>query len=275
MSIEMRYISQYIILDEIFKSTPNSKENCIFSQICNFTFFHLLCELVDETTRADLKRTFEYDLQQMERLLVPINTNDKKLAYKIFQNENYALANETQNFLLQHFKVEMESFDDQNLSTAEKLVESWLKLFTEHRISQIIKVPNINRVTYYAINWEKLFDKASTAKEIFYQNASDSIEVEMMNISGKFKYREDHYWNASFIELNCSNEGNEDISVLICLPNDVSSFDYAMPDHILIEVIGKMEEEQVHVSIPKFRTNSECNIKEIVGQYMGVSRICR
>lgn len=266
----MRYISQSVIVNQVFDGTEG---NCIFSPTCNVTFFQFLCELVDEKTKLVLETVFNYDLQHFESLIKATNRVDKKSAFKIFQLKNYPLGKDTEKLVREKYHSEIESLNDDSLLDIEKSIADWLKIYTNDVFSQLIKGPSITRATSYTINWAKAFDKSKTSSEKFHQNESNSFDVEMMNISGKFKYVEDEGLQAKIIELPCVNKAgirHKDLSVLIYLPNkaDLHAVDYLIYEERLIELIKQMDYAEVDVSIPKLKIKTENNVKDNIQNTM-------
>lgn len=274
----MRYICQPYIVDVVFANTSDLSKNCIFSPSCNFIFLKLLSELTDEESKSVFEKCIDYDLKHLDRLLKFTNRADKKLAFKIFQNLRYPLEKPIETLARGKFNSEIETFSDEHPLDIEKAIQDWLKEYTNETFSELIEGFGINRATSYNISWAKTFDKTKTDQRKFHQNTSDSFDVDMMHISGKFKYYEDDEENKKIIELPCVNAAgirHKDVSVLIYLPDNQGSEEldlfYMMEDE-LIELIKKMENVDVEVSIPKFKIKTECNMQNVfMNEMWGVS----
>lgn len=270
----MRYISNSDIVNQVLRWNANTKEHCVYSPTCNLAFFHLLRELLDETTKSDLENTFDYDLQNLEALLKSVNEAEKKLAFKIVLHKNYLFQKETESSIMEKFNPEIELMNDQNPPETQKSIENWLKTYTNGIFPQLNMGPSINRATSYTVSWEKKFDQSKSTKGKFYSSTSVGTDIEMMNISGKFKYYENDE-SIKIVELPISKDGtyNENLSVLIYLPGDSNTEELTMlPDHMFQEIVEKMEDVDIEVSIPKCKIKTECNIKEVLKSYMEVSK---
>lgn len=264
----MQYITQRHICDLVL----SNKSDGLFSPTCNATFFHLLCELVDEKSKDVLKGCFNFDLLHLESFLRAVSRVDKKLATKIFQTNSSPLEKEFENLMREKFNSEIETVEDVvDPVDLEKSIEEWLKTNTNDTFTELIKGPSINRATSYNINWAKIFDKSKTTKEKFQYDTNASIDVDMMNMSGKFKYFEEN--GSKIIELPCVNKAgvrSKDLSVLIYLPCSSRSM-YVPSDDMWKEFIEKMENVDVEVSIPKFRVKDESDMIDIIDAYFLVS----
>lgn len=268
----MRYISQEIITNTILNTKSNSENNGLFSSTCNVTFFHLLRELVDQKSKGIMERWFDFNFLHMESFLKYVNREDKKLATKIFQIATSPLEKDAETLVKNKFNSEIETVEETTDSVElEKIIEEWLKTYTNGIFTELIRGPSINRATSYNINWAKIFDKSKTTKEKFQYDANASMDVDMMNISGKFKYFEND--NAKIIELPCVNKAgirSKDLSVLIYLP-DNSYYMPMLPENVLKDMTNKMENADVQVSIPKFKFRHECDIRDVIGTQLMVS----
>lgn len=270
----MQYITQKVITERVLSTKENSENNVIFSPTCNVAFFNLLRELVDEKSKEKMERTFDFNFAHMESFMKFVNKDDKKLATKVFQIKTSPLEKQSETLAKEKFNSDIETAEDViDAEDLEKSIEEWLKTYRNDTFTELIKGPSIHRATSYSINWAKIFDKSKTTKEKFQFDINSSMDVDMMNISGKFKYFEDNY--GKIIELPCVNRAgirSKYLSVLVYLPEN-SDYMVMPSEYDLKYKINQMENTDVEVSIPKFKIKNESDIIDLIGHEFMVSTI--
>jgi serpin B len=116
------------------------------------------------------------------------------------------------------------------------------------------------------------FDKKNTQKADFQKNRKETVEVDMMSLSGeeaKFNY----YENDAFQLVELPYKG-EDLSMLVFLP-DIDTFDdfeNNIDAELIAEYQNKLQETEIDLYFPKFTLETEYQMKEDL-QVLGMPRV--
>ncbi len=150
---------------------------------------------------------------------------------------------------------------------ARKTINEWVSGQTEERIKDLIPQGAINELTrlvltnaiYFNAAWQYPFDKAATSDGNFILLNGDKITVPMMRQTQSFGYAEEDGYQA--VEL--PYDGRE-LSMVILLPEEgqFDSFESSLSSQQVNDVIQKMENRQVVLSMPKFEYESSFGLKK-------------
>lgn len=266
----MRFQCNFNLAVSCFDNTTDPDKNCAYSPLCCTTFFQLLRELLDDTIGDQIDKLLSFDPKILESMFKPVNRSDKKSAFKLLQLKKYSLDKDTTSLLKEKYNVEIDDFnEEEKLEDLNKSIGEWLKIYTNELLLEHIQGPSINKADTYYVKWAKPFEKSKTTREKFYKNPTESFDVDMMKISGKFKYVDDEQMSARIIELPCVNKAgvrNKDVSVLIYLPNEINEDGdfWAMTSDSFTDALGRMESVDAEISIPKFKIKNSNDLKDVV-----------
>lgn len=116
---------------------------------------------------------------------------------------------------------------------------------------------------YYKGNWAIPFQQLrSDTENVFYTSDSEKIPVKMMRARGFYKIAECKNLKATAIDLPYDNER---YSFLVLLPNTRDGLKAMIDDlsaDILPDIISKLEEESIDISIPKFSIDTTGGIEK-------------
>lgn len=166
---------------------------------------------------------------------------------------------------------------DINADDAGKILNSWCSDKTHGLIDKIVddgplasKLVLANAV-YFKAAWSDSFDKKLTSKETFYNINNRTSQVDMMR------------WNQPLYANYASSDYMDIISIpfvnkynmMICLPKSKSGLELCIKNLSEIEwkeMNGSMTKTLVDLSLPKFKTNADIDLVEIM-KAMGIKKV--
>ena len=193
--------------------------------------------------------------------------------------------------LLQSFKAEMKRFYDAEVGmvdyqddteNARIHVNKWVEEKTKEKIQDMIPEGVFNTRTrlslvnaiYFKGFWQNQFKEGQTSGQNFFVSESEKTEVEMMQLTEKFKHAEDGGELACQI-LEMPYQG-EDLSMVILLPHDtygLAKLEESLTHERLkqaLVTVSKSNLRKVKVSLPRFKLTQQFQLKEILIK-MGVT----
>ena len=148
---------------------------------------------------------------------------------------------------------------------AVKTINDWVEEKTKGKIKDILSddefLAALVNAIYFKADWVNPFEAESTYEMEFTDANGKKTEIDFMNQSEDFNYYEDE--NLQMLEMAYKGD---DISMYVFLPKEGKSVTQAGVDKAIAE--KKMEE--VEVSIPKFKTEFDVKLKDIL-KTLGVS----
>ena len=146
-------------------------------------------------------------------------------------------------------------------------INKWISDQTEERIKDLVPKGAIDQLTrlvltngiYFSAAWEFPFNKNSTSDDIFHLMGDMDITIPLMQQTRSFRYAEGDRYQA--VEL--AYDGHE-LSMLILLPKvgEFDAFEGLLNAEFVREIIGKLELNEVVLTMPKFEYESSFGLKE-------------
>lgn len=218
----------------------------------------------DQSAIAELFSTSQTELTKN------IGKATLNVANKVYLKEGWTLKPEFQEVAVKKFNSEAESINFANSVPAAANINGWVEGKTNNKIKDLIKSDSLDQDTrlvlvnaiYFKGNWQHQFKKEATRKEPFWTSEDKSVDVDMMHIKEDFKYGAFENLDATALELPYNDS---DISFLILLPNKrtgLKDLEAKLKDVNLAELTNNMYKSEVEVSMPRFRTEYEVEMKD-------------
>lgn len=199
----------------------------------------------------------------------PLFSNETfSLANKLYLKDNQKLQDDFNNTVNNfHYKTDIVDFDQKD--TSVKLIDSWIRNKTNGLVTNLITNDSLNDDTllgmvntiHFKAKWDGTFNlKSSPGK--FHLNENDTIETQMMKMTGEVYYKFDDYMSVATIELPlASNE----FSLIVLLPDKGSNIEEEMNlCWHLPQSTSNMEKKLVEISLPRFKMEQLINCKNIL-----------
>lgn len=219
-------------------------------------------------------QTLKYDLQSVSKVNI-------KVANRLYVSTDIKLDHSISTISTSAFDTDIETVDFKNrVKTAEE-INKWIRKKTNGRITDMVSSQELSADTramiintiYFRGRWKTPFDKKQTALLDFYIDKYNTTKLNFMTVRGYSKYGENQQLNAKLLEL--AYEG-EEATFLIVLPNDVDGLQDLISKlrdpSALAMAISEMSLYNVNALLPKFRVESETDLREILLQ-LNVSRV--
>ncbi len=151
--------------------------------------------------------------------------------------------------------------------TARQTINDWVEKQTKGKIEQLLKPGRLRASTvlvltnaiYFKGLWESQFLKQHTVSDTFRLSARESLRVDMMNQTGRFRCLDE----GTFQALELPYRGRA-ISMVILLPKAVdglAQLEAACSEPRLEAWLAKLASRRVRISLPRFRLTEELELK--------------
>jgi serpin B len=153
---------------------------------------------------------------------------------------------------------------------AREEINSWVAKETMNKIQNLIGPGALTPLTrlvltnaiYFKGTWQDQFDKQATRDDIFHLSADTQSKVPMMQRTGDYSYTDSPDYQAL-----CLPYAGRDLSMVILLPRAVDGLpqlEKALTAKALTDLLGGMDDQQVQVSIPKFKMTGEFELGPVL-----------
>ncbi|XP_032688636.1 antichymotrypsin-2-like isoform X2 [Odontomachus brunneus] len=231
-----------------------------------------------------LPETQPQTLEGYQQLISSLNDVDNvtlKLANKIFIGQHFPVKPEYKNALQTYFYSDIQSVDFTQNQQAATTINNWCKEKTNNRINNIVTPEDLDDSTalvlanavYFKGKWAKEFDPKNTEDRPFHINANTVKNVPTMYRKGYYKFVEMPEHNVKCIEIPYANT---QVSMVIILPNEIDGLT-ALTNNLdaITEAcnthLSEIHEREVKLYLPKFKIESELNLKDMLSDKMGLS----
>lgn len=173
------------------------------------------------------------------------------------------------------FVTQIEVVDFHNGATCAEEINKWIRIKTNGRIAQIITSQEVSADTramivdtiHFKGRWKTPFDKKQTTSLDFFVDKFNATKLNFMTFRGYSKYGENKRLNAKLLEI--AYEG-EQATFLIVMPNIVDGLQDLISKlrepSALATAVSEMSLHNVKVLLPKFKIESETDLREILLQ---------
>ncbi len=182
------------------------------------------------------------------------------------------------------FKADMQNYYDANVeainfnsSNIVNKINNWCKTHTDGIIPELVTKEELNplavmyllNAVYFKASWTDKFDPSSTRDLDFITLDGKTVKRPMMHREGKAAYGKN-----SLCKMLCLPYGNNAYSMVVLLPNEGKTIDDIIRNlsaQKLKEWQSQMRTKEVDVLMPRFTTESETPLKDILSS-MGMPR---
>jgi len=149
-------------------------------------------------------------------------------------------------------------------------INSWVAKKTMDKIQNLIGpgalTPStrlvLTNAIYFKGTWQDPFDKQFTHDDIFHLSAGAQTMAPMMRTTGNYSYTDSPDYQAL-----CLPYAGGDLAMVILLPRAVDGLpqlEKALTAKALANVLGGMDDQEVHISIPKFKMTAEFELAPVL-----------
>ena len=191
------------------------------------------------------------------------------IANYVAVNKKYQLDEDFVKAVSDNYQAGIENLDFNSQKSADR-INSWCEKQTKGMIPKFIDrmepsaVSYLLNAIYFRGTWMNEFDKKNTKLENFRGYTRDIQKVEMMHQNEKF----DCYENETFKAVQLLY-GNGTYCMTVMLPNEGKSIDdmmKGMDAGKFMTMMGNVEECEVDLKLPKFTTEMELPLNDIISQ---------
>jgi len=189
-------------------------------------------------------------------------------ANALWIKQDYPFLEDYLNFIENYYMGKATEVDFSDVEGAAKLINDWVEANTNGKIKDLIKNSDIDpfytaliltNAIYFKGLWKTEFDTENTIDKDFEISPGNKVTVPMMNIEeGTFNYTETV--DLKILELPYNGD---DVSMILVLPkeNNITVAEQAINPNSLPEWKDSFTELDVQVSIPKFKLETEYDLK--------------
>lgn len=244
-------------------------ENVVVSPYSAGVVLSMLAEGAEGKTRVEFDNALNGCLFKAEEL------GDEKVvvesANSVWVSDDFSVRNRYVDLLSNDFNafITTQNFAD---PATLKAINNWCAENTSGKITEIIDrlgpdmVMVLVNALYFNGPWEKAFDPASTAEDVF-KGRSGNQKVSMMSAKMKLNYAE--YQGCQIVELPYAG-GN--YSMFVVLPPAGMDADAVLPyvsESAFDAAMGMLVQRDVRLKMPKFKLETSLILNEVL-QDMGI-----
>jgi serpin B len=151
---------------------------------------------------------------------------------------------------------------------ARKEINAWVERQTQDRIKELFR-PGVLDATarlvltnavYFKGDWNSRFNKDQTRDESFLLGNGDKAKTPLMQQTAKFRYHD-----AGSLQVLEMPYAGKELSMVVLLPRKIdglAELEKSLTADKLAGWLSKAREEEVVVSLPKFKATSEFSLKD-------------
>ena len=269
---------------KLFKSLAD-KDNIIISPLSVAMVLYPLWEGAAGNTKSQIEETLNLGLiksglkQYIKNLIESFDNSNTSIELKL---ANAIWLNITNNSSpSQAFLTDAKSFYKNEIneayfdSSAVKEINDWANTQTNGKIQNILSSLSPNEVMvlinaiYFKGDWTNEFDPEKTDDRTFYFADGTEEQRPFMEHMEEYVYFEND--EVQVVKMPYGDETYPEAFMYVILPSENSSLDDLCKNlnyNILDEWLSKLSPRNVHLKLPKFTTESNVNVKDILSQWM-------
>ncbi len=212
-----------------------------------------------------------------------LTAGDNSRKYQLY-TANALWAQKGHPFLPTYLQLTREAFhaglnevDFQNATEeARQTINAWVAKETREKIKDLLAPGVVNDMTrlvltnaiYFKGSWERPFQKARTRQEPFHLSGAPDLKVAMMHQKGHFQYLDQPE-----VQVLQMPYAGKDLAFAVFLPRKVdglADLERTLTAEKFGAYLGQLHDDQVNVSIPKFRMTEELQLAKTLST-MGMS----
>jgi serpin B len=241
-------------------------------------------------TAAEMARALHFNLPPerlhpaLGALVRDLSGTDKKRGYQLnianalWAQKDYTFLPEFLKLIHDQYHAALEELDFAgNTEQARKTINDWVEKQTQDKIKDLLPPGVLDSRTrlvltnaiYFKGTWASPFKKNYTHDAPFHLAAKQDVNVPMMNQKESFPY----FQGDRFQVLELPYAG-KDLSMVIFLPKEVdglADFEKNLTAEKLAGWLGRLREQEVVVSLPRFKVTAEFSLKDTLSS-MGMAQ---
>nr|AAH64292.1 Serpin peptidase inhibitor, clade B (ovalbumin), member 1, like 4 [Danio rerio] len=199
------------------------------------------------------------------------------LANRLYGEQTYQFLEKYLSDAKKYYAAGLEKVDFKNKSEASRVnINKWVEKNTQEKIKDLLPSGAIDAMTrlvlvnaiYFKGNWEKKFPKEATKDGQFKLNKNQTKPVKMMHQKAQFPFVVIPEINSQILELPYVGKN---LSMLIILPDEIEDattglqkLEKALTYEKLMQWTKVMRQQEVQVSLPKFKTEQTYDMKSLL-----------
>ncbi|XP_056330711.1 LOW QUALITY PROTEIN: leukocyte elastase inhibitor-like [Danio aesculapii] len=199
------------------------------------------------------------------------------LANRLYGEQTYQFLEKYLSDAKTYYAAGLEKVDFKNKSEASRVnINKWVEKNTQEKIKDLLPSGAIDAMTrlvlvnaiYFKGNWEKKFPKEATRDGQFKLNKNQTKPVKMMHQKAQFPFVVIPEINSQILELPYVGKN---LSMLIILPDEIEDattglqkLEKALTYEKLMQWTKVMRQQEVQVSLPKFKTEQTYDMKSLL-----------
>lgn len=194
------------------------------------------------------------------------------IANQIYVMTGYKIHPQFQEVAVKKFMSGIEALNFADAAPSARHINKFVEEKTKDKIKDLIKPSMLGADTrvvlvnaiYFKGNWEHQFNKDRTYEGDFFTSETEKVPVEFMTIKKKFNYVVLDKLDATALEMKYANSS---FSFVIVLPNHrtgLAKLESELRNFDLSKIVADMYEQEVDVTIPKFKVEFEINLNDVL-----------
>ncbi|CAO1415802.1 unnamed protein product [Diamesa tonsa] len=203
----------------------------------------------------------------------------------LITDTNRPIPREYEDNMEKIYKADIIPVDFTNPNAVYNNINSYVSNKTNGQIRKIVRPEDVIKAQlmllsgiYFQGKWQKVFNRSFTQQEDFFDVAGNKIgRVDMMFQRGSFPYAAVAELEAHLLELPYGNDNT--MSMVLVLPrkgapianilNNLNTYGMNLVMEELEKARIEYEDDEVEVHLPKFTTNTETNMQQLL-ENMGI-----
>jgi serpin B len=195
------------------------------------------------------------------------------VANSLWAQQGYPFKQEFLHTLETDYRAALHQVDFQaETEAARRAINAWVEKETQDKIRDLIKPGMLNAASrlvlanaiYFKGDWVSAFSRKLTSDAPFHMSALDEVSVPMMHQKRDFRYLE----APAFQILELPYRGDK-LSMLLFLPRRIdglAQLERELTGKNLSAWLPKLHEQEVAVTMPRFKMTSEFDLGKVLGQ---------
>ncbi|XP_004621725.3 serpin I2 [Sorex araneus] len=204
------------------------------------------------------------------------------LANALYIQEGFTVKEQYLHGNKEFFHSAIKLVDFQNAKACAEKISTWVEsktdgkikgMFTGEEFGPLTRLIMVNAI-YFKGNWEQKFRKENTQLMNFTMKDGATVNIAMMKTLLKTKYGYFSESSMNFQVLELPYKGSE-FSLIIILPAEdmaIEEMEKLITAHRIQKWFSEMEEEEVEISLPRFKVEQKLDFKETL-QSLNVTEI--
>lgn len=247
----------------------NRDENLVISPSIIGSALGMVMHGAASETRNEIDYNLEMDNNELQAMYKQTDRTMIEAINKIFVSQKFALKQNYQQNVAQVFHSTAESLNFTDVSTAERAINAWVSEETHGKLKEMkLSIDNetqmllVNAAQFHGHLLNK-FQFGERSKKVFHLDVDDPTNADYLMLEDEFKYLDYYTKEVELLELPYQNTN---MTMVILLPYEADglpAIEEALTSNRLNRMLKRLEKQPVKVEIPKFKINTEVNLKVV------------